>query len=198
MRIGTPACAHVYTFVIPVDTDSTADCEVRNVGRMKEDRGRTIWKRRSVAGWGGGEVDATRASEPVNEQYAEERTKRRRKRIQAIARKRTDRGHGRGGGVYTQLHSSLDTCARTRFECAPTSACYTSDSRAVLNIKPINRRGGAVTDGRGHLATPPIDGAGASSSLVHSGAAWREGEEGSCADSAATRSPSARQMRSGF
>lgn len=100
--------------------------------------------------------------------------------------------------MYTQLHSSLDTCARTRFECAPTSACYTSDSRAVLNIKPINRRGGAVTDGRGHLATPPIDGAGASSSLVHSGAAWREGEEGSCADSAATRSPSARQMRSGF
>lgn len=64
-------------------------------------------------------------------------------------------------------------------------ACYTSDSRAVLNIKPINRRG-TVTDGRGHLATLPIDGARASSSLALSGAAWCEGEEGSCADSAAT------------
>lgn len=115
MRIGTPACAHVYTFVIPVDTDSTADCEVRNVGRMKEDRGRTIWKRRSVAARKreGGKVDATRASEPVNEQYAEERTKRRRKRIQAIARKRTDRGHGRGEGcIHSYIVLSIHAHAR--------------------------------------------------------------------------------------
>ncbi|KAK1134952.1 hypothetical protein K0M31_007718 [Melipona bicolor] len=78
--------------------------------------------------------------------------------------------------------------------------------RAVLNIKPINRRGGAVTDGRGHLATPPID---AESEPVQASFAvalpWREGEEGSCAGSAAaaTLSPKLEartgvQMRSGF
>lgn len=46
----------------------------------------------------GGKVDATRASEPVNEQYDEERTKRRRKRIQATReRERTGAAEGAGG-----------------------------------------------------------------------------------------------------
>lgn len=171
-------------------------------------------ERRSSEGQRWKKVDATRTSKPVNGD--EERTKRRRKRIQATARKRTgqrggdgDEDGGReGGALYTQLHSSLSIHVHARASSVHLHRVPVTHRtpRAVLNIKPINRRGGAVTDGRGHLATPPIDaGVGASSCLVRSGAAVaRRGrrklrrQRRRCHALSETRGAHRVQMRSGF